>query len=133
MIDNLVQLRITARNMDRLYWMFLLGPVVIYFLGNIFYSGFREFWNDFIMGMGTLLFIFVFFMLCLIHEALHVLACMAAGAKFKSFYFGYDKANLSILFCCRDEISVQGYQFMLLLPFFVLTPIPHTYLWLLNF
>lgn len=122
MTYNQIALRITARKMNRIFWMLFLSPVMIYLLVNIYYSGYREFWHNFI-GIGVLPYISVFFIICIIHELLHVLAGVVAGAKLKSFYFGIDRANLSIICGCRDEISVQGYQFFLLLPFIVLTPL----------
>jgi hypothetical protein len=108
--------------MERLYWVFLVGPSVIYLSVNIFYSGFLGLWENFI-GIGALNYFSAFIGLCVIHESLHVLGGMMVGAKLKSFKFGFDENNLSIICGCQDEMTVKGYQLLLSLPFLLLTPL----------
>ena len=87
MTYNQIALRITARKMNRIFWMLFLSPVMIYLLVNIYYSGYREFWHNFI-GIGVLPYISVFFIICIIHELLHVLAGRGSGSQRNSKVFG---------------------------------------------
>ncbi|MCZ6526299.1 MAG: DUF3267 domain-containing protein [Gammaproteobacteria bacterium] len=122
MSKKLVQFNITAKNMGRICWILLAGPVVFYVLINIVYSGSEGFLNNF-AGVHSLTFIPVLLAVYIVHEVLHVAGGMIIGARFSSFKFGFDKTKLSIECHCHDEMSIRAYLFMLLLPFGVLTPL----------
>ncbi len=117
-----IRLKISARNMERLYWMLFVSPVILYLFVNIFRLGVDQFWSG-IISVPALYSLPVLLLLYTVHEALHVVAGLIIGVKISSFDFGFDKGSLSITCGCREEISIYGYQLMLLLPFMVLTPI----------
>lgn len=122
MDDDLVQFKITAKNMGRICWFLLVAPFVIYLLVNIIDSGFGGLWNK-IISVHSLYAIPSLITVYVVHEALHVIGGMINGIKFSSFSFGFDKPTLSIDCHCHEEMSIKTYLFVLLLPFLVLTPL----------
>ncbi len=122
MSDKLVKLKIAANNMTQICWVLLVTPVLLYVLVNIIHSGIGESWNNFI-GVQSLSFISTLIIVYILHEALHILAGLIVGVKLSSFSFGFDKTSLSIECGCHQEMSIKTYQFMLLLPLLVLTPL----------
>ncbi len=122
MNNQFIQFSMTARKMNFLCWTMLIGPALLYLVVNILYSGIDGFWDNFI-NIETLYFLPILIILYIVHEALHVLAGLIVGTRLSSFKFGFDKTSLSIECYCQDEMSIKAYQFMLLLPFVVLTPL----------
>jgi hypothetical protein len=122
MNNNLIKLKINARNLEFMGWAFFLVPPAIYFFISIAQSGVGRVWNDFV-DINTVFFIFVLLFIYLVHEILHVIGGMLAGAKINNFKFGFNTETLSIECHCQDEMSLRGLKLFVLLPFLVLTPI----------
>ena len=122
-MDNFsIKFKLTARSMNIICWLLLVSPVVLYIFLNVVESGFAGLWTN-ITSIHSLQTIPALIALYLVHEALHVLGAMIFGAKLNSFSFGFDKSSLSVECGCSDKMSLKGYNFMLLLPFLVLTPL----------
>ncbi len=121
MQESLIKLRISARNMERIYWVFFLMPLLVYLISNIVQFGLVGFWDEFI-GVGPFIYISSIIALCLVHEILHAIGGVMAGAKMSSFDIGFDRKDFSIMFGCRDSMTIGGYQITLLMPFIVMTP-----------
>ncbi len=122
MKDQKIELTLNSTSLTFLYKFLFFTPVAAYLIINFYQTGFDKIRDDFV-GTSSLHFIAILAIMFVTHELLHIVGGVFAGARIRSFDFGFDKLSLSITCGCNDKMSVRGFRSFLLLPFIVLTPI----------
>lgn len=106
----------------------LLPAILLVTLGPFWamYGG-AELWDGASAGFRPWVFFPAFLVAIVVHEGLHAVGFLLAGAPRRALHFGMDRKTLSPYAGCRIAVRVSAYRLAVLLPGLVLGVLPWVY------